>query len=182
MTSGAPFSGRNCDMLNPFTLYSLLSMDLSRLPITHKAIVLEEHLDEMGHMNVKWYTHFFDRGTWLFFESFGLGLAYFEGEDGGVFALEQHTRYLAEARLGQAITVRSRALGRSAKRLHFMHFMTLDVSGALSATTELVGIHVNRTTRRSSPLPDAITVAFDNLLAEHSHLDWEPPLCGVMGP
>jgi acyl-CoA thioester hydrolase len=157
-------------------------MDLSRLPVTHKAIVLEEHLDEMGHLNVMWYTHFFDRATLAFFESFGMGLAYFEREAAGAFALEKHTRYLAEARLGQAITVHSRALGRSAKRFHFMHFMVMDESGVLAATTELVGSHIDRVARRSAPMPDIIADAFDRLLLEQSSLDWEPPLCGVMGP
>lgn len=157
-------------------------MDLSGLPITHQSIVLEEHLDEMGHMNVMWYTHFFDRGTWRFFESIGMGLAYFERKNAGAFALEQHTRYLAEARLGQAITVRTRALGRSAKRFHFIHFMTLDESGVLSATTELVGIHIDRATRRSSPIPESIAAVFDRLVAEQSVLGWDPPLCGLMGP
>lgn len=157
-------------------------MDLTRLPVNHKATVLEDYIDEMGHMNVMWYTHFFDRATMAFFESFGMGLAYFESQNAGAFALEKHTRYLAEARLGQAVTVRSRALGRSAKRFHFMHFLILDESGLLSATTELVGTHVDRATRRSSPMPDTIGDAFDQLLATHSTLDWEPPLCGVMGP
>ena len=78
-------------------------MDLTRLPINHKAIVLEDYIDEMGHMNVMWYTHFFDRATMAFFESFGMGLAYFEHQNAGAFALEMHTRYLAEARLGQEI-------------------------------------------------------------------------------
>jgi acyl-CoA thioester hydrolase len=73
-------------------------VDLSPLPISHRATILEDYIDEMGHMNVMWYTHFFDRATMAFFESFGMGLAYFEGENAGAFALEKHTRYLAEAR------------------------------------------------------------------------------------
>lgn len=27
-----------------------------------------------------------------------------------------------------------------------------------------------------------IAAAFDNLIADHRALDWEPPLCGVMSP
>lgn len=157
-------------------------MDLSNLPITHQAIIPEAFLDEMGHMNVMWYVHLFDRATWSFFESVGMGQAYYDSHDTGAFALEQHTRYLAEVRQGQAITVRSRLLGRSIKRFHFMHFMSLDETGTLAATTEIVGIHIDCRTRRSSPLPDIITATFDRLLAEHNQLDWEPPVCGVMGP
>jgi acyl-CoA thioester hydrolase len=157
-------------------------MDLSSLAITHQATVLETYLDEMGHMNVMWYTHFFDRATWRFFADVGMDLTYFTKEDAGAFALEQHTRYLAELRQGQAVTLRTRALGRSVKRLHFMHFMTRDEDGILAATAEFVGIHVDALTRRSSPLPQAIAAAFDKMIADHQRLGWEPPTCGVMGP
>ena len=34
-------------------------MDLTALPITHRAVIPDDYLDEMGHMNVMWYTHLF---------------------------------------------------------------------------------------------------------------------------
>lgn len=157
-------------------------MDLSSLPVTHQAAVLAEYLDEMGHMNVMWYTHHFDRATWNFFASFGMDLAYFEQARAGSFALEQHTRYLVEVRHGQFIRLQTRALGRSEKRFHFMHFMSIEDTGTLAATTELVGIHINQDLRRSSPLPPHIAASFDRLLAKHSNLAWEAPVCGVMAP
>lgn len=157
-------------------------MNLSALAITHQTTVLEEHLDEMGHMNVMWYTHFFDQGTWGLFSGLGMDLAYFENEHAGAFALEQHTRYLAELRLGDSVTVRSRILARNAKRLHFMHFMIQDGSGGLAATTELIGMHIDRRTRRSAPFPDYIADNIDEVLTQHKQLDWEAPVCGIMRP
>jgi acyl-CoA thioester hydrolase len=111
-----------------------------------------------------------------------MDLDYFKKEDAGAFALEQHTRYLTELRLGQAVTLRTRAISRTAKRFHFMHFMTVNRNGVLAATTELVGAHIDNGTRRTSPLPEHIAAAFDNLIAEHRALDWEPPVCGAMSP
>jgi acyl-CoA thioester hydrolase len=157
-------------------------MDLLSLAITHQATVLETYLDKMGHMNVMWYTHLFDRATWRFFANTGMDLAYYEREKAGAFALEQHTRYLAELRQGQAVTLRTRALDRTAKRFHFLHFMIRDEDGILAATSEIVGIHVDALTRRSSPLPQAIATALDKMIADHQRLGWEPPTCGVMGP
>jgi acyl-CoA thioesterase FadM len=89
----------------------------------------------MGHMNVMWYTHLFSCAFEKFGEQFGFDEAYFRANHSGSFALETHVRYLAEVKVGQDVTVRSRAIGRSEKRLHFMHFMTIDSSGALAATT-----------------------------------------------
>lgn len=157
-------------------------MNFDALPITHRATVPESYLDVMGHMNVMWYTHLFDRGTWQFFEMLGMTLAYFEDNEAGGFALESHARYLAEVRLGQSVTIRSRAIGRTAKRIHFMHFMVIDDGGVLAATVELIGMHIDRAVRRSSPYPTHIATVIDELVAEHRRLDWDAPVCGVMRP
>jgi len=157
-------------------------MNLSTLPITHHAAIPEKYLDEMNHMNVMWYAHLFDQATWRFFEDLGMSLNYFEGQNAGAFALENHTRYLAEVRLGHTVILRTRAISRSQKRFHFMHFMTIENSDLLAATAEFVGMHIDRETRRSSPLPVHIAKAFDQLIAKHQALDWDPPICGVMNP
>src|SRR5450755_4082794 len=107
-------------------------LDLSALPITYRKLIPENYRDEMGHMNVMWYTHLFSCSFEKFADQFGFNEAYFRAHHAGSFALETHVRYLAEVRIGQHVTVRSRALGRSAKLLHFMHFMTIDESGALA--------------------------------------------------
>lgn len=162
--------------------YTEGTMDLSALPITYQAAIPEEYMDEMEHMNVMWYAHLFDRATWQFFANLGMDLDYFEEKDAGAFALEQHTRYLAEVCQGQSVSLRTRAIDRTLKRFHFMHFMIVDQSGVLASTTELVGMHIDYKTRRSSPLPDHIARAFDQLIAKHRELDWEPPICGTMNP
>ena len=157
-------------------------MDLSKLPMTFQHTIPESYLDEMGHMNVMWYIHLFSRAAGNLFDLFGLNEDYCVAHNAGTFALEMHIRYLAEVRVGKSITIRSRILGRSAKRFHFMHFMTLDESGKLAATEEAVGTHVAMNTRRTSPMPDHIGRDLDRLLLEHSQLGWEAPLCGVMKP
>src|SRR5438132_14295099 len=125
-------------------------MDFGSLPVTWTALIPESYLDEMGHMNVMWYTHLFSNATGGLFDLIGMTLEYFTANQAGSFALEAHVRYLAEVRAGQRVTVRSRALGRSAKRLHFMHFLVIDDGERLSATGEFVGTHVDMRVRRSS--------------------------------
>lgn len=158
-------------------------MDLSRLPVFHRAAIPEAFRDEMGHMNVMWYAHLFDRATFTFFKSFGCDEVYFRARKAGVFALAAHYRYLAEVLIGQRVTVRTRALGRSAKRMHFIHFLTLDELGdRLACTCELLGTHIDMASRRSSPLPAHLGEGFDRIAAEHGQLTWEPPLCGAIRP
>ncbi|MCS6866154.1 MAG: thioesterase family protein [Gemmataceae bacterium] len=158
----------------------LAALDLAALPLTHRAVVPAAYLDDMGHMNVMWYTHLFSGGTGGLYELIGLTRAYWAAHQAGSFALEQHLRYLKEVRVGQQVTIRSRVLGRSAKRIHLMHFMTLDDAARIAATCETVATHVDLTIRRSSPWPEAIAAAIDRLLAEHARLPWVAPVCGAM--
>jgi acyl-CoA thioester hydrolase len=157
-------------------------MNLSPLPVTHRAVVPEAYLDEMGHMNVMWYTHLFSEAAWGLFQMVGLTREHFAAHRTGSFALSQHFRYLKEVRLGQHVTLRSRVLGRTAKRWHTMHFMTIDDLDALAATSEVVSTYVDLTVRRSAPMPPVITDAIDRLLADHTQLDWDAPVCGAMAP
>src|SRR4051812_22801694 len=96
---------------------------LQALPVTQRALIPESYLDEMGHMNVMWYTHLFSNATGGIFDRIGLTDVYCEANRAGAFALEQHIRYLKEVRAGDRVTVRTRLLGRTAKRMHFMHFL-----------------------------------------------------------
>lgn len=157
-------------------------MDLTALPITHRAVIPDSYRDDMGHMNVMWYTYLFDRATVALFGLFGMDRAHLETNRAGCFALTQHFRYLAEVHIGKHVTVRSRVLGRSAKRFHLMHFMVIDDADRLAATAEFLGTYIDMTVRRSAPLPPTITEAFDRLLAEHSRVGWDAPACGAMHP
>lgn len=157
-------------------------MDLNALPLTHRAVIPESYLDEMGHMNVMWYTHLFSTATGGLFELVGLTREYFEANRAGTFALEGHVRFLSEVRVGQAVALRSRFLGRSAKRVHLMSFMVKEDGSVLAATSEFVAAHIDMRVRRSSPFPPHVADAIDELAAAHAALGWAAPVCGVMKP
>ena len=155
-------------------------MDFSRLPMTLEAKVEEQHLDFLGHMNVMWYTHFFDIATWNWYDSFGFGHDYHTNSGNGSFALEAHTRYLAELRLGDGFKIYSRAIARNAKLFLMMHFMTRARDDELAATLELLGTHIDMATRRSSPLAPEAAALWDQQITAHSQIGWDPPLSGAI--
>ena len=128
-------------------------MNLASLPVTHRSVIPDDFIDGFGHVNVMWYTHLFTEGAGGLFQLVGLTREHFSAHRTGTFALAQHFRYLKEVRLGQHVTVRSRVLGRSAKRWHTMHFMTIDELDVLAATAEVVSTYVDMTVRRSAPMP-----------------------------
>ena len=50
--------------------------DYTSLFISYKTAILPEYIDIMGHMNVMYYIHIFDKATKEFFGSFGLSEDY----------------------------------------------------------------------------------------------------------
>ncbi len=156
-------------------------MNFSDLPLTLSTRVQSKHLDELGHMNVMWYAHFFDEATWYFYESIGFGQDYHQSGFGS-FALEAHSVFLSELREGDHFSIYTRVLGRRDKVFHLMHFMQRDVDQKLSATLEALGIHIDMSTRKSVAMPEAIAAQWDVIIKEHSALDWDAPLSGSLNP
>ncbi len=156
-------------------------MDFSTLPITNHAVIPEDYLDFLGHMNIMWYTHLIDEANFNFYDRIDFGKKYHTESGNGSFALEEHTRYLAEIRVGESLTIRTRMLGVGRKTFHLMHFIIKDKGDVLAATTEMLSIHIDMDTRRSSPLPDEIAHRFRAYLHEHEKLAWAAPVCGAMG-
>ncbi len=155
---------------------------LNQLPAVHRVTIPESYLDVMGHMNVRWYVTIFDDAAWRFFESLGMTHEHYLQSDYGMFALQQFISYLAEVHVGETVSVRTRILGRSAKRIHFMHFMVNETTGVLASTMEVLGSHANTQLRRTSPFPDDQAQMIDDVLNEHNQLAWPAPVCGVIRP
>jgi acyl-CoA thioester hydrolase len=155
-------------------------MNLNELPITGRGEVMPDWIDEMGHMNVMWYTHLFSRAVFGMFDLFGFTPDHMKRHTTGSFALEMHVRYLAEVRVGQKVTLRTRILGRTSKRLHYMQFLIIDGSDKLSATGELVSAHVDLGIRKQTPWPEELLVRLGPIVAEHARLSWPAPVCGTM--
>jgi acyl-CoA thioester hydrolase len=126
----------------------------------HHDAVQPEWLDSNGHMNLAYYVLVFDRGTdaWL-------DLAGFAGDyraaGNTVFAVETHTLYRQELRLGAPILVRSWLVAADAKRLHLAHEMTSE--GALAAMQEVLFVHVSLDTRRVTPMDTAASARAEAL-------------------
>ena len=155
---------------------------VAQLPLTHEETIPEDYLDVMGHMNVMWYTHLFSMSMSSVMRLMGVTREYMVEQHGGIFALESHIRYLSEVRDGHRVAVHSRFLGRSAKRIHLIHFLLNHDKGDVAATFEMISTHVDMRIRRTSPFPEAIAEQIDRLISEHAQLDWAPPVCGVMQP
>lgn len=155
-------------------------MKLTDLPITHQATIPESYIDSMGHMNVMWYTSLFGKAMGGIFNIIGLNKEYYLAHHCGAFALQQFFDYRKEVRVGEAVTIRSRVLGRSDKRLHIMHFMAKGDSHVLACTCEVICAHIDMNIRRTSPFKPELAESIDRIIAEHAALNWDAPVSGAM--
>jgi acyl-CoA thioester hydrolase len=156
--------------------------EVRMLPLTHQATIPEDYLDSMGHMNVMWYTHLFAHAMGGMFKQLGMNRDYFVSNQAGSFALKQYVNYLIEVRFGEQISIYTRLLGRSPKRIHLIHFMVNDGSDVLASTSEVLLTHIDMRIRRSSPFQPTVSENIDRLLAEHLALAWPAPLAGPIQP
>ncbi len=123
---------------------------------TYRGMVYPWHCDHMGHMNVMWYTGKFDEATWALFSALGITPSYLREQNRGMAAVQQNITYRQELMAGDLVLVRSCMLEVREKVLRFMHEMIKVDTEEVAATSELTGVHFDRTARRSCALPAAV--------------------------
>ncbi len=135
--------------------------------ITHRGTIYPWHCDHMGHMNVMWYVGKFDEATWNLFAHLGLTPSYLRDRERGMVAVEQRVSYKRELVAGDVVVILSRLLEAREKVLRFSHEMVNSESEEIAAITEVTGVHIDRTLRKSCPLPVAI-FELARKLAQHA--------------
>lgn len=99
----------------------------------------------------------------------------------GLFTAEHHLRYYSELIEGDTADVYARVLDRSAKVVHMISFAVDRSRQRLSATLEIVLVHVDLTRRLPVAMPADIAAGFDKHISYSSTLEWAAPVCGAMG-
>jgi acyl-CoA thioester hydrolase len=140
-------------------------------------IVPTDWIDYIGHMMDAYYFVAFTEATEALLDHLGLGAAYRERANCGMYTVESHLCFRASVRAGEMVTYSSQLLGCDPKRLHVFHRMTAADSGMEVATNELMFLHVNLASERVTAMPpDAGRLALD-LAAYHAALPL-PPAAG----
>jgi acyl-CoA thioester hydrolase len=107
----------------------------------------------MGHMNVMWYTGKFDEASWHLLSHLGLTRTLLKQNDRGMAALQQNICYKRELRSGDIVTIRSGVMEMKEKTMRLCHHMTNDETGEIVASTEITGVYMDTTNRRSCLFP-----------------------------
>lgn len=148
------------------------------LPEQHRLTVPPEFEDFNGHMNIAHYLTTASWGAEHALRSWGVPEDWVRREQRGTFSAEHHLRYFHEVHVGADISVRVRAVARSPRAAHLHCYLLDHTQHRLAYTMELLTVHIDMTTRRTTTWPEPIATAIDAAVARHSALDW--PVSGCL--
>lgn len=147
----------------------------------YTSAVPPEWIDHNGHMNVAYYVLAFDHATDAFTDALGMGQDYRDGQRCSAFVVETHVNYQRELMVGDPLRITTQLLGFDSKRIHCFHRLYHANKGFLSATTELMLIHVDLMERHSTSMTLPVLDRLSALMAAHIQLPRPPQSGRVMG-
>jgi len=115
------------------------------------------HIDQFGHMNVRWYSHFFDDAAFQFLNKLGLDQTAMI-EDFGIHSVtaQASTTFQVELQSGTCIEIFGRIKRMGSKSVTFEYLMTGSSTNVDHAICEAVEVFVDAKTHQSIEIPDAI--------------------------
>lgn len=144
-------------------------------------VVPSQWIDYNGHMNVAYYVLAFDRATDAFMNYLGMDQEYRERNNCSAFVVETHVNYQRELVAGDPMRITTQLLGFDSKRIHYFHRLYQAKKGFLSATSELMVIHVDLAERHSAPMPVEVLDRLSAVMTEHLQLSRPPQSGRVIG-
>lgn len=147
----------------------------------YTGVVPPDWIDYNGHMNVAYYVLAFDRTTDAFLDALGMGQEYRERQNCSAFVVEMHVNYQRELVAGDPMRITTQLLGFDSRRIHYFHRLFHAEQGFLSATTELMVIHVDLAKRHNVPMPVPVLDRLSAVQAQHIQLPRPPQSGRVIG-
>ena len=132
--------------------------------------VQQDWIDYNGHMNMAYYVLLFDQSLDYVYDLLEIGESYVREQNGSCFTREIQVNYLRELSLGDRVVVEFQLLDWDAKRLHFFQTMRHGDEGYVAATSEQLALHVDMTSRRTAPFPNAVQQRLTTLMHTHGEL------------
>ena len=139
------------------------------LPVTARRQVPACWTDYNGHMNETHYLEAASLATDRLMEMVGAGADYISAGR-SYFTVESHIRYLEEVRAGERITVTTQVLQGTGKKMHLFHRVWRG-NDALAATIEVLLLHTDLSTRRSSLPAQPVAEALAALAEKHAQIE-----------
>ncbi len=133
--------------------------------------VLPEWVDHNGHMGIRSYTKAFDLAARLFYRYLGINQETLRPGNGSIFALQEGSWFRREVMLGDPLMVESQLIDHDHNKVVIFHTLIQTRDNYIAAKNEIIEIHIDMTTRRPAPFPDAIQARLAEVMALHGTLE-----------
>jgi len=147
----------------------------------HRGTIRPEWIDYNGHMNVAYYVLVFDQGTDALLDYLGMDAEYRERTGFSTYVLEAHITYERELKQGDPYRVSVQLLDADAKRLHYFEQLYHESDDTLAATTEIMLMHMDMASVRSTPMPESVRARVASLMDAHGNVARPPQAGRVIG-
>lgn len=145
--------------------------------LTYRTPVLREWIDYNEHLRDAFYFLIFSYATDALMERIGLDAAGRADTGHTLFTLEAHINYLAQAKLHEALEVRTSFIDRDLKRLHIVHNLYREGAAEPLAVSEQMLMNIDSRTGRSSAFAGAVDARISELFRQFQGAR-HPGYCG----
>ncbi|WP_182524686.1 thioesterase family protein [Nocardioides dongkuii] len=152
---------------------------LADLPMYGDRSVPVAFEDINGHLNVRFYLGIASEGLDEALTEVGIPTNWVD-KGFAIFSAEHHLTYVSELLTGDKVSVRVRLLGRSERAIHALAYLVDESRQRVAYVMEEIFLHIDMTTRKTSPWPEDVATKVDAKIAEHAKLPFEPTLSGSM--
>ena len=136
--------------------------------------VKKEWTDYNGHMNMSYYILAFDNAAEIMLTKFKMGGDAAQSDKKSTFAVETHTTYDQEVKLGEEIEVHLTYLDHDKKRIHYRVSMFHKEKKYLAATTEVLSLYIDLNQRKVAEFePEKIKIMDDFIKINSSKFNTE---------
>ena len=136
--------------------------------------VIKEWTDYNGHMNMSYYILIFDNAAEVMLTKFKMGGDSAQNDKKSTFAVETHTTYNQEVKLGEEVEVLLTYLDHDKKRIHYKVSMFHKEKKYLAATTEVVSLYIDLNQRKVTEFePEKIKIMDDFIKTNSSKFNTE---------
>ena len=130
--------------------------------------VIKEWTDYNGHMNVAYYVHVFDMAADIMLDNFRMSGKFAKREKKSTFAVEMHTNYNQEVRLGEEVETHLTYIDHDKKRIHYKLSMFHKEKKYLAATNEVLSLYVDLSQRKVAEFDSDREKIMDDFIKNNS--------------
>ena len=136
--------------------------------------VIKEWTDYNGHMNMSYYILIFDNAAEVILTKFKMGGDSAKSDKKSTFAVETHTTYDQEVKLGEEVEVHLTYLDHDKKRIHYRVSMFHKEKKYLAATTEVLSLYIDLNQRKVAEFePEKVNIMDDFIKTNSSKFNTE---------